>query len=157
MLKKLPKISLYVLGAISLVIVVMFFLGLGNASFISPNTGEEMTDSTFTDPYIFWAYIMFGIALVFTVVFSVVNFAKGFAENPKKGIVTLVVLLVFVAIFVISWALGSDAELKIIGYEGTDNVGFWARFSDMIIYTAYTLFGATILALIGSVVYSKIK
>lgn len=157
MLKKLPLISLIALFAISLVIAVMFFLGLGNAEFVSPNTGEAMTDSTFTDPYIFWAYIMFGIVVVLTVVFAIVNFVKGFIDNPKKGITTLVVLVIFAGIFLVSWALGSDAKIDIIGYEGTDNVGFWARFSDMIMYTAYTLIGATFVALIGSWIYNKVK
>lgn len=69
----------------------------------------------------------------------------------------LVVIVVFAAIFVISWAVGSPDKLDIIGYEGTQNEGFWAQFSDMIIYTAYVLFAATIIAWICSTVYSKIK
>ncbi|MCQ2344611.1 MAG: hypothetical protein MJ002_06790 [Paludibacteraceae bacterium] len=159
MLKKLPKISLIVCAAISLIVVVMFFLGLGNpnAEFQSPNTGEYLTNSTYTDLFLWWAYILFGIAFVVTILFTIVRFCKLFAENPKKAIRMLVVLVVFALIFVISWSLGSDEKLEIIGYDGTDNVGFWAQFSDMIIFTAYTLFCASFLALFGSMLYSKLK
>lgn len=159
MLKKLPKITLIACAAISLVVVVMFFMGLGNpdAEFLSPNTGEYLTNSTYTDLLLWWAYILFGITLVFTIVFSIIRFCKLFGENPKKAVRMLVVIVVFAGIFVISWAVGSPDKLDIIGYEGTQNEGFWAQFSDMIIYTAYVLFAATIIAWICSTVYSKIK
>lgn len=157
MLKKLPKISLIACAAISVVVVVMFFMGLGKAEFLSPNTGEYLTDSTYTDLFLWWAYILFGITFVVTLLFTLIRFCKLFAENPKKAIRMLVVLVVFALIFVISWAMGSEEKLEIIGYDGTDNVGFWARWSDMIIYTAYTLFCAAFIALFGSMLYSKIK
>lgn len=157
MLNKLPKLALYVLGVLSAIIIVMFFAGLGNAEFLSPNTGEYLTDSTYTDLLLWWAYILFGIALVITLLFTIIRFCKLFAENPKKAIRMLVVLVVFAAVFVISWAVGSPERLEIVGYDGTQNEGFWAQFSDMIIFTAYTLFAATILAWLGSTIYSKIK
>lgn len=159
MLKKLPKISLIACAAVSVIVVVMFFLGLGNpdAEFQSPNTGEFLTNSTYTDLFLWWAYILFGIAFVVTILFTIISFGKLFAESPKRAIRILVVLVVFALIFVVSWSVGSGDKLEIIGYEGTDNEGFWARFSDMIIFTAYTLFCVAFVALFGSMLYSKIK
>jgi len=157
MLKKLPQISLIVFGLLSIIVSVLFFVGLGKETFISPNTFEEMTDSSFSDLFIKWAYVLFAITACLVIVFSIINFAKNFKDAPKKAIRTLLVLVVLVAIFVVSWALGSADELRIVGYDGDQNVGFWAQFSDMIIYTAYTLVFATVIALVGSVIYSKVK
>jgi len=157
MLKKLPQISLIVFGLISIIASVLFFVGLGDVTFTSPNTFEEMTDSTFSDLFLGWAYVLFAIAFCIVIVFSIIGFAKNFKDAPKKSIRTLVVLVVIVAIFAISWVCGSSEELKIVGYDGTDNVGFWAQFSDMIIFTAYTLVVATVIALVGSIIYSKVK
>lgn len=157
MLKKLPQISLIIFGFLSIIASVLFFLGLGNATFTSPNTFEEMTDSTFSDLFLGWAYVLFAITVCLVLIFSIIGFAKNFKDAPKKAIRTLIVLVVLVAVFVISWSCGSSDELKIVGYDGTDNVGFWAQFSDMIIYTAYTLVVCTVVALIGSIIYSKVK
>ena len=157
MLKKLPQISLIVFGLLSIIASVLFFVGLGDETFISPNTFEEMTDSSFSDLFLGWAYVLFAIAFCLVIIFSVIGFVKNFKYAPKKAVRTLVVLVVLVAIFVISWSCGSAEELKIVGYDGTDNVGFWAQFSDMIIFTAYTLVAGTVLALIGSIIYSKVK
>lgn len=157
MLKKLPQISLIVFGLLSIIASVLFFAGLGKETFISPNTFEEMTDSSFSDLFLGWAYVLFAIAFCLVIIFSVIGFVKNFKDAPKKAVRTLVVLIVLVAVFVISWACGSADELKIVGYDGGQNVGFWAQFSDMIIFTAYTLVCATVVALIGSIIYSKVK
>lgn len=116
-----------------------------------------MTDSSFSDLFLGWAYVLFAIAFCLVIIFSVIGFVKNFKDAPKKAVRTLVVLIVLVAVFVISWACGSADELKIVGYDGGQNVGFWAQFSDMIIFTAYTLVCATVVALIGSIIYSKVK
>jgi hypothetical protein len=53
--------------------------------------------------------------------------------------------------------LGSDEELPIIGYQGIDNVGFWSRFSDMMIYASYFLLGGIILTIAGTTLYSNFR
>ena len=153
-MNKLPKIALYTLMAVSLVFTAMFWLG--GSSTVEIN-GETLSEPAYTDPYLVWTYVLFGIALVLIVVISIVKFVTNFIANPKKGVVTLLVLALFAAVFIISWFAGSDAKIDIVGYDGTDNVGTMARYSDMCIYAAYTLFAATILALVGSTIYAKFK
>jgi uncharacterized membrane protein len=107
--------------------------------------------------FINWTYALFAIAVIATVVASVFTFVTNFRKNPKKGIGTLAVLVVFALVFVVSWFIGSPEELKIIGYEGTDNVGFWAQYADMCMYATIIFASTTILALLGTTLYSKIK
>ena len=63
----------------------------------------------------------------------------------------------FIGIFVISWFLGDAGRLDIIGYEGTDNEGFWAQYVDMVIYATGILGVGTLAALLGTSIYSKLN
>ena len=153
-MKLLPKISLWVLFAASLVITVLFFVGGSNTIDIA---GTEWDEPVFTNLLLNWTYVLCALVVLITLAVSVMQFIKTFIANPKKGIVSSLVILLIVAIFAISWALGSAETINIIGYEGTDNTGFWAKYSDMCLYVAYTLGAGTLLALFGSMIYSKLK
>lgn len=154
LMNNLPKIALYVLIAISLIFTVMFWVG--GQSEVEIN-GEYWAEPTYTGLYLNWAYTLCGIALVLTLLIALVKFFINFASSPKKGLVTLLVMLLFVAVFVVSWYLGSDARLDIIGYEGTDNEGVMARYSDMCLYSAYILAAGTVLSMFVTALYAKLK
>ncbi len=152
--EKLAKITLLVLLAVSLVFTAMFWLGGGSEVVIN---GETWNEPTYTGAFLNWTYVLCGIAIVLTLGFSLYNFVLSFIANPKGGIKTIAVLAVFAAIFVISWYAGTGERLEIIGYEGTDNEGFWAQYADMCIYVTYTMIVATIAALFGTALYAKFK
>jgi hypothetical protein len=82
---------------------------------------------------------------------------KKLITEPKSALKTLIPLIIFILVFVVGWLLGSDKYVAIIGYEGTENVGFWAHFTDMVIYSIYALFIALALTIIGAAVYRKLK
>lgn len=151
---KLPKITLYALLVLSVIFTVMFWVGGGSDVVIN---GETWNEPANTGLYLNWAYILCGVALVLVVVIALVRFGMSFVESPKKAFVSLLVLATFVALFVISWSLGSDAKMDIIGYEGTDNVGVMAQYSDMCLYVAYVLMASVIVTLFGTSIYSKFK
>lgn len=154
LMDNLPKITLYALIAVSLVFTVMFWVG--GQSEVEIN-GEYWSEPVYTGLYLNWAYVLCGIALVLTLLIALVKFVINFTSNPKKGVAALLVMIAFVAVFVISWYLGSDARLEIIGYEGTDNEGVMVRYSDMCLYSAYILAAGTVLSMIVSSLYAKLK
>ena len=90
-------------------------------------------------------------------VVTIKQFIDTFRVNAKKGWTSLAVIAAFLAVFVISWFLGSSETINIIGYEGTDNSGFWAQFTDMCVFSMYIMSAATVLTIIGTLVYSKLK
>lgn len=153
-MKNLPKITLYALLIVSVIISVMFWVGGSSDVVIN---GETWNEPTYTGLYLNWAYVLAAIALCLTIIIAIVRFMLNFVANPKKGLSTLLVLLVFAGVFVIAWAMGSDARLDIIGYDGTDNEGVMARYSDMCLYAAYILAGGTIVSLIVTAIYAKFK
>lgn len=153
-LKSLPNISLIALLAICVVVSALFWLGGSQEVEIAGNPWDQ---PNFTDTLLNWTYFLLGLTLFITLGLSLFQFVGTFISNPKKGIVMLGVIVVFVLVFVVSWAMGTGETLNIIGYEGTDNTGFWGQYSDMCLYATYILGSATVVALLGSIVYSKLK
>ena len=152
--KYINKISLWVLLAISIVILVLFF--------VMPSTSVEINNTyyeepSFTNPLMNWTLILLCLTVAFTLLLSIIKFVKTFIANPRKGLITLGVLVVFAAVFVVSWFLGDATKLDIIGYEGTDNMGFWAQYSDMCIYATAIMGVSTLVALFGTSIYSKLR
>ncbi len=151
--KLLPKITLLSLMLLGIVFIAMFYFG-GNAG-VHEVAGDVLDVPRFTDAFLVWNYILFGIVVLITLGVVVVEFANNWKNDRSKAIKTLCVVLGFVLLACICWFLGSPAKVDIIGYEGTDNVGFWAQLSDAVIYACYFLFAATIAALIWGVIHTK--
>jgi len=94
------------------------------------------------------------LAVLATLVFVIIGFCRMFQADKKKALFMLGVVVAFVLLFVICWALGSPEKINIIGYEGTDNQGFWAQLADMMMYASYALVCGTIIAIIYGWVHS---
>ena len=78
-------------------------------------------------------------------------------DNPGTALKSLIGVIVLVAVVVIAWAMGSEEPLNIPGYDGTDNVPFWLKITDMFLYSIYILFAATVLAIIFSSIKKKLS
>jgi len=154
--EKIPGLLGLLLVVVSILIVLMVYLG-GNADSILNAAGEAMTVPKYTDTLLFWIYILFGAALVFTVGLALLGFVKSLIANPVSALKSLVPIVLFALVFVVSWNLGSEEKMSIIGYDGTGNEGVWAKFTDMVIYSIYALFGALALTIVGARIYTAIK
>jgi len=153
--ERISGISVLLLGLVSVLLVVLMYVG-GNADSIM--VGEDaLTVPKFTDPLLYWSYFLLILTLGITLLLTIVGFVKKLIDNPAAAIKTLIPLVIFVLVFVVSWFLGSAEKISIIGYEGTENQGFWAQFSDMLIFSTYALFIALIATILGSGVYKKLK
>jgi len=146
--ERISGISVLLLGAVSVLLVILMYVG-GNAESIT--VGEDsLTVPKFTDTLIYWSYFLLALTLGITLVMTLVHFVKQLLESPAAAIKTLIPLVLFILVFVISWFIGSGEKISIIGYEGTENEGFWAQFTDMIIYSIYALFIGLGLTIVGS-------
>lgn len=155
LIEKLPSIVLYLLLALGVVVGVAFYAG-GSVGSIEV-AGDTLNVPRFTDMFTNWCYALVGLTMLATLIFIVLNFVNAFRYSVKKAIKSLIVIALFILVFVVAWFLGSPEEMKILGYEGTDNVGFWAQLTDMIIYSVYILTAATVCTIIGSTLYVKVK
>lgn len=153
---KIQKVSgsvLYIALAITLVILGLFFFGGENPNPIVP----EMSQPNYTDPLIYWMYILLAIAVLVTVAAAIFQFVTNFMDSPKSAIRSLLGLVALVLVLIISWSIGSDQTLVMQGYSGTENVPFWLKLTDMFLYTIYFLMGATILLILGFGIAKKFK
>jgi Na+/alanine symporter len=155
-LKKIPLITEILLVSVSAMLVLLIYLG-GNVQTMNNSAGETMDVPVFTDALLYWSYFLLVLAIVVTLFFAIRKYTKFPKQNSSFAFRSLVSVLIFLLIFFVSWMLGSDKELPIIGYQGTDNIGFWSRFSDMMIYASYFLLGGIILTIAGTALYSNFR
>jgi hypothetical protein len=150
---KIRKISSWTLIActiVTLVVVALFFFGGDN----EPLDGK-MWYPKFTELVLTWTYIILGITIVATLLFAFVQFANTFKTDAKKALVSLGVLVLFVLLFVVTYLAGNGTPIdRLATSEATIpyNVPGWLKLMDMLLYSIYTMFAITLVAIIaGSV------
>ena len=153
--KLIPKITLWTLLALGIAVIAAFFLG-GSSGTLEV-AGDFLNVPKFTDLFLTWIYILVGLAVLVTLCVVLVKLGSDFKYNPKRAIRSLCVAACAVVLCLICWFAGSPEELHIIGYEGTDNVGFWAQMADAVMYLVYILFAATILTVIAGAIITRTR
>lgn len=158
MSKLIERISggaVLILGLVSVALVALIYFG-GNTTPLT--VGEESLEvPKFTETLLYWTYFLLFLTLAITVILTLVGFFKKLASSPADAIKSLVPIVLFIIVFVLGWLWGSEEKISIIGYEGTENEGVWARFSDMIIFSMYALFAALAVTIAGTAIYRKLK
>lgn len=141
-LSKITSWILYVLMAVSIVAIVMFYLS---------GTGEEVVDGNmFVDYNLYWSYLLVIIAIGATILLSMVNFIKNLIADPKSAIKSFLPLVGLALVIGVSYAMADGSKLYMPTYDGSDNVAGWLKFADTLFFTTYFLFGVAILAVIVS-------
>ena len=151
--KLIPKITLWVLLALGLVFIALFFLGGSSGSL--EVAGDFLDIPRFSDAFLIWNYVLFGLVVLVTLCVVVVEFANNWKTNRRKAYPTLGVVCGFILLALVCWFLGSPEKIDIIGYEGSDNEGFWAQLADAVIYACYFLFAATIVTIVWGVLHTR--
>ena len=87
----------------------------------------------------------------------ILQFGSALKDNPVKALKSLIGVILLAVVMFIAWSMGSGEPLVIQGYDGSDNVPFWLKITDMFLYTFYFLLGATILAMLFSSIKKKLS
>lgn len=153
--KLIPKITLWVLMAMGIIASVMFYVG-GSEGTLEV-AGDFLNIPAFSNLFLTWNYILIGLVCLITLAVVLMEFVKNLKADKKKALTNLAVVVGFAALIIICWCIGSPEEVKIIGYEGTDNVGPMAQLSDACLWLTYILTIATIIAMVAGVIYTKTK
>ena len=153
--KLFPKVTLWVLMIVGIIATAMFFFGGSEGSL--EVAGDFLDIPKFTNVLLYWIYALVVLVILVTFGFVLAKLVETFKVDPKRGLVSVAVVLGAVALCALCWFLGSPEKVEILGYEGTDNVGAMARMSDAIMYLVYILTASTIVALIWGVIYTRVK
>jgi len=151
----IPKITLWVLMGIGIVISVLFYAG-GSAGTWDV-AGDSLNIPRYTDLFLNWNYILFAIVCLVTLVVVCITFANRFTTDRKGAIKSLAILCLFVILALVCWFVGSPEQINIIGYEGTDNVGAMAQLTDAMLYFTYILLAGVIVAIIWGAIYTRTR
>jgi uncharacterized membrane protein YhaH (DUF805 family) len=154
-MNKIPKITMWVLAGISVVIGVLFYAFPGNETI--EVGGESIWNPLYTGTLINWTYFLLGLSILITIAIVAFQFVKKLKSAPKEAIKSLLSIVVVALVFIISYLVGSGDKLDIIGYEGTDNVGFWAKFTDMCLYAIYVMMSVAFVIAIASNFVKQLK
>lgn len=147
--QRLGQIFFYLVMAVSVVLVVIFYVNNGN---VNPDDQpvKRMADlGPVLNYFILWTYFMVAVAVFFTLIFPIINMVS----NPKSGLKTLMAIAFLALVLFIGYQLADDTILTLPGYTGSDNVPGTLKLTGMGIYTMYFMFGGALLA----VLYSSIS
>lgn len=154
---KISYYVLYVMFAAIIAVLALFFMGgdaQGDAVLpLDPSIWQPAQ----TDTLLYLMYILGAVAILVTLIAGVVKFGASLKENPVAALKSLSGLILLVAVFVITWVMGSDEVLNITGYEGTQNVPFWLKATDMFLYTTYILTVGTLVAMLFGAIKKKLS
>lgn len=106
---------------------------------------------------LYLVYGLLGLAVIATVAAFILQFGSALKDNPVKALKSLIGVILLVVVMFIAWSMGSGEPLVIQGYDGSDNVPFWLKITDMFLYSFYFLLGATILAMLFSSIKKKLS
>jgi len=151
--KLLPKITLWTLLAAGVAFVILFFFGGSNGSL--EVAGDFLDIPRFSDAFLFWNYFLVILVTLITLCVVCIEFADSWKHDRSKAYKELAVVAGFIILGCVCWFLGSPEKIDIIGYEGTDNQGFWAQLADAVIYACAILVVATLGALVWGLIYTK--
>jgi hypothetical protein len=153
LVQTIVQIFYWVLLAVSVLLIVLFYVKNGD---VNPDDSWSKQISDFgptLNYYLYWSYILVGLALFFTLIFPIANMVS----NPKSGLKTLVALVILGGLLFVGYQLGDGTVMDIPGYTGSDNVPERLKLTDMGIYMMYFMFAGAILAMIYSTVSKVFK
>ncbi|MDR3118892.1 MAG: hypothetical protein LBU44_05670 [Mediterranea sp.] len=143
------RVSYYVLYAIFAVVFVvlgLFYLGGEMSAPLVP----DMANPAYTDTLLYLMYGLFGFTVVVTVIAFVAQFGITLKDNPVAALKSLLGVVLLAVVLIVAWVAGSEEALVLTGYDGTENVPFWLKLTDMFLFTLYFMTAVCILAMIGS-------
>jgi hypothetical protein len=148
-INKLTLILLWVLMGLTVIFAVIFFIG----GVVPGTEGTRYEEPKITNSFIIYAYVLFGIALLITLFFTVRNFVL----NPKGLRLSLITLVIGVVLIGIAALLADNTVLDLPHYKGKDNVPRTLFLTDVGLYLAYFLLALSFLAIIYSVISRYFK
>lgn len=153
LVQTIAQIFYWVLLAVSVLLIVLFYVKNGD---VNPDDSWSKQISDFgptLNYYLFWSYILVGLAVFFTVIFPLVNMIT----NPRSGLKTLVALVVLGGLLFVGYQLADDSIMNIPGYTGPDNIPERLKLTGMGIYMMYFMLGGAILAMVYSTISKVFK
>lgn len=145
--KKMSLMSTCIVVTLFIVTIVMIAL------FTFGPYDAELEGPEYTEALLNWAYLLFGISVVASLLFPVISFVT----KPKQGIKNLIPLLGLIAVAAVCYYMSDNTVLELPGYNGSDNNPETLQWSEAILFLTYVMMVLNIAAIIITELYKKIK
>ncbi len=144
-MKKIAKIANVVMYVLLLFAIVFTVLTLAGGT-VEGDTNET---PVFLDTVLNYTYILFVIGLGLAIIFEIYHVITNPA-NAKRSLISLGFIAVVIGV---SYLMSDGTPMKIIGYEGSDNVPSMLIMTDVGLFVFYILFVITL----GAILYGEIS
>lgn len=151
-IRKISSSVLLILMVVSIAVCLAFFF-LGDVT-LDP-AGNKVY--AYTDYMLYWTYALVIITLIVTAFFAITSLVQGFRINPKKALRSLLFFVFFIAIMVISYAIGDSTSMAVNEDSAAYNTPFWLKTIDMCLYTSYALIALIVVAMIWGAISKKLS
>lgn len=142
-IRKVSSWTLLISSIISVVAFIMFYAGgvVDHAA--------EMKEPVYTGLLLNWTYVLFGLTIASTIVLAAWQFLGSLKNDAKSALMSLLVLVLFVALLGITYTLGDATPLTGLNADSQAyNTTGWLKITDMWIYSTYALIALIILAVV---------
>jgi magnesium-transporting ATPase (P-type) len=150
---RIAQIFFYILMAVSVIVIVMFYVKNGNVNPDDPIDKQMVDMGGILNTFTLWSYFMIAVAVFFTLIFPIINMFS----NPKSGLKSLLSLAIMALVLFVGYQLADDTIMQIPGYDGHDNVPQTLKLTGMGVYTMYIMLGGTVLAVLYSSVSKLLR
>ena len=145
-IRKLSSWTLLIASIISIVVLALFFFG----GIVPGTEGTDLKEPIYTGLLLNWMYVLFVITIVVAIVFAVGQFVSLLRISPKSALSSLIVLVLFVVMLFITYAMGDGTPLTGLNSDSEKyNIPFWLKTTDMWLYSSYVLLVLVIIAAIA--------
>lgn len=142
-IRKVSSWTLLISSIISVVALIMFYTG----GVVDP--AAEMKEPVYTGLLLNWTYVLFGLTIASTIVLAAWQFLGSLKNGAKSALMSLLVLVLFVALLGITYTLGDATPLTGLNADSQAyNTTGWLKITDMWIYSTYALIALIILAVV---------
>lgn len=141
-IRKLSSWTVLIISLITVVVVGIFFGG----GVVDP--AAEVKDYVYTELLLNWTYLVFFLTIIALVVLGVWQYASVLKTNPKSAVMSLVVLVLFALLLIVTYSIGDGTPLTTLNADSqTYNTSFWLKCTDMWIQSTIVLFVLIIAAI----------
>ncbi len=133
-IRKISSWTLLISSIISIVALVMFYTG----GVVDP--AAEMKEPIYTGFLLNWTYILSAVTIGCVILFAVWQFLTLLKTDAKSAMLSLGVLVLFVAMLFITYAMGDATPMTGLNADSQKyNTEFWLKTTDMWLYSTYIL------------------
>ena len=147
-IRKISSWTLLISSIISIIVLGMFYAG----GVVDP--AAEMKEPIYTGLLINWTSVLFFVTIISTMLFAVWQFLTLLKTNAKSAIMSLVVLVCFVAVLFITYTMGDATPLTGLNADSqVYKTPGWLKITDMWIMSTIVL----LVLIVACVVWGSVK